>query len=166
MFLDLFGFQRKSGQKGFGMHPHSGMATLTFMIEGDVAYKDTTGKTGVLRAGGVEWMRAGNGVWHDGGPASDSPIRGFQPRVALPAAEENAPAPSIYLAPSQVPQERPVHVLLGRHGAARRAVSSRHPHNLVPGYYSVHRSQAALARGEAEIQRGWGRDGPPRKHAY
>jgi redox-sensitive bicupin YhaK (pirin superfamily) len=104
------------------MHPHSGIATLTFMIEGDVGYEDTTGKKGVLPAGGVEWMRAGNGVWHTGAPVSGSPVQGFQLWVALPASEENAPAQSIYLSPEQVPQQGPARVLLGRYGAAQSAI--------------------------------------------
>jgi redox-sensitive bicupin YhaK (pirin superfamily) len=122
VFLDLFGFKPEPGHKGFGMHPHSGIATLTFMIEGDAGYEDTTGKKGVLPAGGVEWMRAGNGVWHTGAPVGDSPVLGFQLWVALPASEENAPAQSLYLAPSQVPQEGPAHVLLGRHGKAQSVI--------------------------------------------
>ncbi|RST53921.1 pirin family protein [Variovorax sp. MHTC-1] len=122
VFLDLFDFKPTPGHKGFGMHPHSGIATLTFMIEGDGGYEDTTGKKGVLPAGGIEWMRAGNGVWHDGAPASDSPVLGFQLWVALPAAEENAPAQSLYLAPSQVPQDGPARVLLGRYGEAQSAI--------------------------------------------
>lgn len=122
VFLDLFGFQAKPGHKGFGLHPHSGIATLTFMIEGDVGYEDTTGKKGTLPAGGVEWMRAGNGVWHTGAPAGDSPVLGFQLWVALPASEENAPAQSMYLAPSQVPQEGPARVLLGHYGTAKSII--------------------------------------------
>lgn len=129
VFLDLFSFKADAGHKGFGMHPHSGIATLTFMIDGDVGYEDTTGKQGVLPAGGVEWMRAGNGVWHTGAPASGSPVRGFQLWVALPASEENAPAQSLYLAPSQVPQEGPAHVLLGRYGGAQSAIAAPAPMN-------------------------------------
>ena len=125
VFLDLFDFKPTAGHKGFGMHPHSGIATLTFMIEGDVGYEDTTGKKGVLSAGGVEWMRAGNGVWHTGAPVPGvARVGGFQLWVALPASEENAPAESLYLAPSQVPQEGPARVLLGRYGAAKSAIAA------------------------------------------
>lgn len=124
IFLDLFRSNPAAGQQGFAMHPHSGIATLTFMSEGDVRYEDTTGKEGVLVAGGVEWMRAGNGVWHTGAPIGNSPASGFQLWVALPAAEENAPAESLYLAPSQVPQEGPVRVLLGHYGAARSPIAA------------------------------------------
>jgi redox-sensitive bicupin YhaK (pirin superfamily) len=129
VFLDYFGFQPAPDHQGFGMHPHSGIATLTFLIEGDVRYEDTTGKKGVLSAGSVEWMRAGNGVWHTGAPVGNAPVQGFQLWVALPASEENAPAESIYLAPSQVPQEGPAQVLLGRYGAAASAIPAPAPMN-------------------------------------
>lgn len=130
VFLDLFGFDTSGGRKGFGMHPHSGIATLTWLIDGDTRYEDTTGEQGVLPAGGVEWMRAGNGVWHDGAPAPGTKrVQGFQLWVALPASEENAPAQSIYLSPSQVPREGPARVLLGRHGAAQSPIPAPAPIN-------------------------------------
>ncbi|QGW84762.1 pirin family protein [Variovorax paradoxus] len=130
VFLDLFGFDTTGGHRGFGMHPHSGIATLTWLIEGDTLYEDTTGEKGVLPAGGVEWMRAGNGVWHDGAPAPGTKrVQGFQLWVALPAAEENAPAQSIYLAPSQVPTVGPARVLLGRYGAAQSPIPAPAPMN-------------------------------------
>ena len=133
VFLDLFRFSPtsidKGFGKGFGMHPHSGIATLTYMIEGAVGYEDTTGKSGVLPTGGLEWMRAGNGVWHNGAPVNASPMMGFQLWVALPASEENAPAQSLYLAPSQVPQEGPARVLLGSYGAAQSAIAAPAPMN-------------------------------------
>ncbi|WP_445305605.1 pirin family protein [Microcoleus sp. herbarium2] len=47
---------------------HSGIATLTFMTQGNFRYVDTTGQQGVLAAGGVEWIKAGNGVWHSAPP--------------------------------------------------------------------------------------------------
>lgn len=122
VFLDLFSMPAEAKRQKFGMHPHSGIATLTFMIAGQVAYEDTTGKKGVLPAGGVEWMRAGNGVWHSGTPVGDGAVLGFQLWVALPASEENAPAHSHYLAPAEVPQEGPVRVLLGRYGAKQSPI--------------------------------------------
>jgi len=125
VFLDLFGFDVTGGHKGFGLHPHSGIATLTWLMEGDTLYEDTTGERGTLLGGGVEWMRAGNGVWHTGAPAPGvERVRGFQLWVALPASEENAPAQSMYLAPSQVPKEGPARVLLGRYGAAQSAIAA------------------------------------------
>jgi redox-sensitive bicupin YhaK (pirin superfamily) len=124
IFLDLVNFDARHGQTRFGMHPHSGIATLTFMAQGDVRYADSTGQAGVLPEGGVEWMQAGGGVWHTGEPVGDRPCQGFQLWVALPAALESAPAFSRYLAPSEVPQVGPARVLLGDYGAARSAVEA------------------------------------------
>src|SRR5213593_1495763 len=43
-----------------GIHPHSGIATLTVVLRGGLAYEDTTGKKGLVATGGLEWMKAGN----------------------------------------------------------------------------------------------------------
>ncbi|KPZ25853.1 hypothetical protein ALP73_04694 [Pseudomonas coronafaciens pv. garcae] len=124
VFLDQFGFKSEPGQKVFGMHPHSGIATVTYMLGGEIVYEDTTGKSGLLPSGGVEWMSAGNGVWHDAQPAGSTAITGFQLWIALPAAQENGPANSVYLAASQVAQEGPAQVLLGRYGKAQSSIPS------------------------------------------
>jgi len=124
VFLDLVNFEPGALKQSFSMHPHSGIATLTYMSEGDVRYEDTTGQAGVLPAGGVEWMRAGAGVWHSGAPIGNTPGRGFQLWIALPAEQENAPAFSQYLAPHHVPQEGPVRVLLGQYGSAQSSVAA------------------------------------------
>jgi redox-sensitive bicupin YhaK (pirin superfamily) len=134
VFLDLVNFKPGADGQTFGMHPHSGIATLTFMAEGDVRYEDTTGQAGVLLAGGVEWMMAGAGIWHTGAPVGATPGRGFQLWIALPASEELAPAHSQYLAPEQVSQEGPVRVLLGRYGSSQSAIAA--PSSMT--YLSVH----------------------------
>jgi redox-sensitive bicupin YhaK (pirin superfamily) len=139
IFLDLVNFDARQGQARFGMHPHSGLATLTFMSQGDVRYADSTGQAGVLPAGGVKWMQAGGGVWHSGELVAGQHGLGFQLWVALPAALENAPAFSRYLAPSEVPQVGPARVLLGQYGAARSLVQA--PSEMT--YLSV-----SLTRGE------------------
>src|SRR6266446_2130914 len=102
----------------FGIHPHSGIATLTVVLRGGVVYEDTTGKAGTVPTGGIEWMKAGNGVWHDGGATPGEPLRGFQLWVALPPSEENAPAESQYISPDAVQEDGPVRVILGRYGSA------------------------------------------------
>ena len=102
----------------FGIHPHSGIATLTVVLHGGIVYEDTTGKTGSVRTGGLEWMKAGNGVWHDGGPTPGESLRAFQLWVALPPSDENAPPESQYIAPEEVQEEGPVRVILGSYGRA------------------------------------------------
>jgi redox-sensitive bicupin YhaK (pirin superfamily) len=105
------------------MHPHSGIATLTCLLEGDINYEDTTGRSGLLPAGGIEWMMAGNGVWHAGSPASRGSVRGFQLWIAMPPELENAAAHSLYLPARQLPRVGPARVLLGRHGGRESPIA-------------------------------------------
>ena len=107
-----------TGKPMFGMHPHSGLATLTTVLSGGISYADTTGKSGELHAGGLEWMKAGNGVWHDGNVLPGEAVRLFQLWVALPPSQENSPAESQYIAPADVQRDGPVRVIVGRHGSA------------------------------------------------
>jgi redox-sensitive bicupin YhaK (pirin superfamily) len=106
----------------FGIHPHSGIATLTVVLRGGMAYDDTTGKKGSVPTGGLEWMKAGNGVWHDGGPTPGEPLRAFQLWVALPPSEENGLPESQYISPDAVQEDGPVRVILGRYGRARSPI--------------------------------------------
>lgn len=48
----------------FGPHPHRGMETVTFIIDGDIAHHDSGGHTSVINNGGVQWMTAGKGLIH------------------------------------------------------------------------------------------------------
>ena len=134
---------------GFGLHPHSGIATVTWIMEGNVAYEDTTGETGKILTGGLEWMQAGSGVWHGGGFGDSPRIRGFQLWLALPPELELGPAQSIYLKPDQIQRDGPVAVLLGRHGSASSEIRPPSPIN----YLSV-----SLKAGERWTYR------PPEQH--
>ena len=113
---------RYNGRPLFGIHPHSGIATLTVVLQGGMAYEDTTGKSGQVTEGGLEWMRAGNGVWHDGGPLEGTPLRVFQLWVALPAADENSSPESQYIPAEAVEHDGPVRVVLGQYGSARSPI--------------------------------------------
>jgi redox-sensitive bicupin YhaK (pirin superfamily) len=136
VFLDLFD-NKGIPTKGFGLHPHSGIATLTYLAEGSVAYEDTNGATGVLPAGGVEWMQAGGGVWHGGGAGRPGRTRGFQLWIALPPEHELGPSVSLYQSPEDIQQEGPARVLLGRYGSATSAIAAPSPIN----YLAVHLKQ-------------------------
>jgi len=116
VFLDLFD-DNGVPFKGFGLHPHSGIATLTYLLEGSTRYEDTTGATGILPQGGVEWFKAGHGAWHGGGSGDSGRSRGFQLWIALPPEHELEAAESIYQAPQDIHRSGPASVLLGRVGA-------------------------------------------------
>ncbi len=128
VFLDLFDNQGIPS-RGFGLHPHSGIATLTYLAEGSVSYEDTNGATGLLSAGGVEWMQAGGGVWHGGGLGKSGRTRGFQLWVALPPELELAPSVSLYQGPEVIQHEGPASVLLGSYGSAASAIEAPSPIN-------------------------------------
>ena len=121
VFLDLFDIS-VAAAPNFGWHPHSGIATLTVLHKGAIEYQETTGVKGILPAGGVEWMRAGRGVWHTG--AALQQAKGFQLWIALPEQLENSPSQSHYLSPEQVPEELPARVILGSYGGAKSAIAS------------------------------------------
>jgi redox-sensitive bicupin YhaK (pirin superfamily) len=128
VFLDLID-NRGKPFSGFGLHPHSGIATLTYVAEGSVTYEDTNGATGLLRAGGIEWMRAGGGVWHGGGAGEPGRTRGFQLWIALPPELELGPSESVYLAPELIPHDGPARVLLGSYGTAASSIQTPLPMN-------------------------------------
>lgn len=48
----------------FGPHPHRGMETVTFILEGEISHKDSGGHESVIYSGGVQWMTAGSGLIH------------------------------------------------------------------------------------------------------
>src|SRR5579872_1576567 len=128
VFLDLID-NRGKPFSGFGLHPHSGIATLTYIAEGSVKFEDTNGATGLLPAGGIEWMRAGGGVWHGGGLGDPGRTRGFQLWIALPPELELGPSESIYLSPETVPLDGPARVLLGSYGTATSSIQAPSPMN-------------------------------------
>jgi redox-sensitive bicupin YhaK (pirin superfamily) len=125
VFLDHFRFDggEEPMSMEHGWHPHSGIATVTVVLEGAVRFAETTGKSGTLRAGSIEWMRAGNGVWHTGAP-DPSGVAGFQLWVALPPDMENAPNASHYVMPGEVPVDGPARVILGAYGSSKSPIAA------------------------------------------
>lgn len=124
VFLDRFELVGPS--EGGVVHPHSGIATHTTLLEGDLRYGDSTGKSGQLRAGSVEWMLAGGGVWH-GGTLPPGRIRGFQLWMAMEGDLELAPAESHYVDVEAIPTDGHVRVLLGSYGTRRSPIPYPQP---------------------------------------
>jgi redox-sensitive bicupin YhaK (pirin superfamily) len=173
VFLDFFETD-PAHMTGFGYHPHSGIATLTLLLNGQVWYEETTGVKGVLPAGGVEWMRAAGGVWHTGGAVGTDRIKGFQLWVALPPELENGPAQSQYMKPEDFQSHGPARVILGRHGDAASNVAApdtmnyldvwlkagerwryEPPHNHTVAWIAVHQGEvltpARVMKGEIAV---------------
>jgi redox-sensitive bicupin YhaK (pirin superfamily) len=127
VFLDLF--DHEGAPFDGPLHPHSGIATLTYVAEGAVKYIDPDNVTGTLAAGGVEWMQAGRGMWHGGGLDKAGRTRGFQLWIALPPELELGLTVSIYQAPEAVAEDGPARILLGSYGSASSTIASPSPIN-------------------------------------
>ena len=121
VFLDFFDIS-KATAPNFGWHPHSGIATITVLHAGAIEYQETTGVKGILPANGIEFMRAGGGVWHTG--AALEQAKGFQLWIALPQELESSPSQSHYLSADQVPEEEPVRVIMGSYGHSKSPILS------------------------------------------
>ena len=77
--------------RGFPMHPHRGIETVTYMLEGSVNHRDSLGNSGLIGAGDVQWMTSGRGILHEEMPRRSEEsgvIYGFQLWVNLPAAQK------------------------------------------------------------------------------
>ena len=70
LLFDHFGSKDPADYiKGFPMHPHRGIETVTYMIQGAVDHKDSIGNSGSISSGDIQWMTAGAGIVHEEMPA-------------------------------------------------------------------------------------------------
>lgn len=100
IFFDQMGPVTLSAGDGLDVrpHPHIGLATVTYLLEGEILHRDSLGSVQAIRPGAVNWMTAGRGIVHSERSADDvraagGPLFGLQTWVALPTAhEETAPA--------------------------------------------------------------------------
>jgi quercetin 2,3-dioxygenase len=84
--FDHFGSENANDYvAGFPLHPHRGIETITYMLDGSVAHRDSIGNSGVIGAGDVQWMTAGSGILHEEMPkVGPRRLDGFQVWVNLP----------------------------------------------------------------------------------
>ena len=87
LLFDHFGSKNPADyMKGFPMHPHRGIETVTYIINGHVNHKDSIGNSGSITDGDVQWMTSGRGIMHEEMPQPhDDEMVGFQLWVNLPA---------------------------------------------------------------------------------
>jgi redox-sensitive bicupin YhaK (pirin superfamily) len=93
MIDELKSDDKKDYIGGFPPHPHRGIETLTYMIQGHFQHRDHMGNVSELRSGGAQWMAAGRGVIHSEMPIMDSgQLHGFQIWINQPAKNKMKPA--------------------------------------------------------------------------
>ncbi len=90
LLLDRFGSTNPADyMAGFPWHPHRGIETVTYVLDGRVAHGDTLGNEGVIGPGDVQWMNSGSGIIHQEMPQrTEGLFEGFQLWVNLPAKEK------------------------------------------------------------------------------
>ncbi|MFG6593098.1 pirin family protein [Sulfitobacter sp. 1A13368] len=90
LFDDFRNEHPRDFEKGFPWHPHRGIETITYVLEGTVAHADSLGNTGDLNAGDVQWMTAGSGILHQEMPRGNAKgqMHGFQLWGNLPSAQK------------------------------------------------------------------------------
>jgi len=90
LLFDHFAFNNpiEGPIRGFPMHPHRGIETVTYMLEGSVHHRDSLGNAGLIGPGDVQWMTSGRGILHEEMPrrSPEGNVFGFQLWVNLPAA--------------------------------------------------------------------------------
>lgn len=106
VFFDHMGPAEFPPGKGIDVrpHPHIGLATVTYLFEGEILHRDSLGSHQAIQPGAVNWMTAGRGIVHSERTAPDVRARGhrlhgIQTWVALPAADEEV-APSFHHHPA------------------------------------------------------------------
>jgi redox-sensitive bicupin YhaK (pirin superfamily) len=106
LLFDHFGSDNPADYtKGFPMHPHRGIETVTYMINGRVNHTDSIGNSGSIHSGDIQWMTAGGGIMHEEMPQpAQGEMVGFQLWVNLPARLKMTPPRYQDIASHQIPE--------------------------------------------------------------
>ncbi|NLI21843.1 MAG: pirin family protein [Clostridiales bacterium] len=114
---------------GFPMHPHRGIETVTYLIEGRIDHEDSLGNRGTILSGESQWMSAGSGILHQEMPKASGRMLGFQLWLNLPAAEKMSQPAYLSITRDMIPVAQQdgarVRVIGGRFGDAA-GVTPRH----------------------------------------
>ncbi len=105
-FLMLDAFDSTNPQdyiKGFPWHPHRGIETVTYLIEGNIEHGDSLGNTGVISEGGCQWMTAGSGIIHQEMPKPSNRMLGTQLWLNLAAKDKMTTPAYRSITPKDIP---------------------------------------------------------------
>ena len=138
VFFDQMGPAALEAGKGLDVrpHPHIGLATVTYLFEGEILHRDSLGTVQPIRPGDVNWMTAGRGIVHsertpDALRAAGSRIFGIQTWVGVPRAEEERAPEFVHVPGTQLPMLEEsglrARVILGELGGERSPVQTLSP---------------------------------------
>jgi len=140
LMLDEFGSENKDDYiAGFPPHPHRGIETVTYMLEGEFEHEDSTGAKGRMSSGDVQWMKTGGGIIHSEMPAmSEGRLHGFQLWINMPAKFKMNKPEYIYIDAKQMQvkkdDEKKIKIIAGKFENVEGPVKG---HNIEPIYFDV-----------------------------
>lgn len=89
LFDDFSNTEADAYRAGFPQHPHRGIETVTYILKGEVAHRDSLGNAGSIKTGEIQWMTAGSGIIHEEMPVvHEEGIQGFQLWVNIPQKDK------------------------------------------------------------------------------
>ena len=140
LMLDEFGSENKDDYiGGFPPHPHRGIETVTYMLQGEFEHEDSTGAKGKMFSGDVQWMKTGSGIIHSEMPVmSEGRLHGFQLWINMPAKLKMSKPDYIYIDSDKMrthkDNDKQVKVIAGKFENAEGPVKK---HNVEPIYFDV-----------------------------
>ena len=140
LMLDEFGSENKDDYiAGFPPHPHRGIETVTYMLNGEFEHQDSTGAKGIMAPGDVQWMKTGRGIIHSEMPAmSGGKLLGFQLWINMPAKLKKNKPEYIYIKSKELgthsDNEKTVKVIAGKY---ENVEGPEKNHNVEPIYFHV-----------------------------
>lgn len=99
--------------RGFPMHPHRGIETVTYLVEGRVEHQDSLGNRGAILSGGCQWMTAGHSILHQEMPKASPRMLGLQLWVNLPKAQKMVPPKYRDITPEMLPKIQEEGAIIG-----------------------------------------------------
>ena len=138
--LDEFGSDNKDDYiAGFPPHPHRGIETVTYMLNGEFEHQDSTGAKGIMQSGDVQWMKTGRGIIHSEMPAMrEGKLLGFQLWINMPAKMKKNKPEYLYIKGNELGEhkdsEKIVKVIAGKY---HKAEGPEKNHNVKPIYFHV-----------------------------
>ena len=140
LMLDEFGSEDKDDYiGGFPAHPHRGIETVTYMLQGEFEHEDSTGAKGRMKSGDVQWMKTGSGIIHSEMPAmSEGRLHGFQLWLNMPAKDKMSKPDYIYIDSEKMQvfgdSDKTVKAIAGKFKSAEGPVIG---HGAEPVYFDI-----------------------------
>jgi len=140
LMLDEFGSENKDDYiGGFPPHPHRGIETVTYMLQGEFEHEDSTGAKGRMKSGDVQWMKTGSGIIHSEMPTmSEGKLHGFQLWVNMPAKLKMSKPNYIYLDSDKIKvhidSDKQIKIIAGQFKSIEGPVKG---HNVEPIYFDI-----------------------------